>query len=68
MSLLPGARAWEVMGLIYEKEHSFQDACDCYERAWRYDHESNPAVGFKLSFNYLKGKRRETSHVLQLPF
>eukprot|EP01012_Entosiphon_sulcatum_P028886 TRINITY_DN3505_c0_g1_i1.p1 TRINITY_DN3505_c0_g1~~TRINITY_DN3505_c0_g1_i1.p1 ORF type:complete len:1334 (+),score=365.73 TRINITY_DN3505_c0_g1_i1:81-4082(+) len=50
-------RAWEFMGLIYEKEQSYQDASDCYENAWRLVNESDPGIGYKLAFNYLKAKR-----------
>eukprot|EP01062_Namystynia_karyoxenos_P029524 TRINITY_DN22164_c0_g1_i1.p1 TRINITY_DN22164_c0_g1~~TRINITY_DN22164_c0_g1_i1.p1 ORF type:complete len:1333 (+),score=623.83 TRINITY_DN22164_c0_g1_i1:88-4086(+) len=50
-------RAWEFMGLIYEKEQSYRDAADCYENAWRLVNESAPDIGYKLAFNYLKAKR-----------
>jgi len=50
-------RAWEFMGLIYEKEQSYRDAADCYENAWRLVNESDPGIGYKLAFNYLKAKR-----------
>jgi len=50
-------RAWEIMGLIYEKEQSYKDAAECYEKAWKFEHEASAEVGFKLAFNYLKAKR-----------
>eukprot|EP01137_Pigoraptor_chileana_P035464 Opistho-2@29514 len=50
-------KAWEYMGYIMEKEQSYRDASDHYENAWKFSSESNPAVGFKLAFNYLKAKR-----------
>jgi tetratricopeptide repeat protein 21B len=50
-------RAWELMGLIYEKEQSYRDASDCYEQAWRLMDSADPGVGFKLAFNYLKARR-----------
>lgn len=46
-----------MLGLIMEKEQSYASAADDYEQAWKYQNESNPAVGFKLAFNYLKAKR-----------
>jgi len=49
--------AWELMGRIMEKEQSYKDAADCYEKAWQLEHESSAAVGFKLAFNYLKARR-----------
>uniref|UniRef100_A0A673TV40 Tetratricopeptide repeat domain 21A n=1 Tax=Suricata suricatta TaxID=37032 RepID=A0A673TV40_SURSU len=50
-------RAYEYMGFIMEKEQSYKDAAANYELAWKYSHQANPAVGFKLAFNYLKDKR-----------
>ncbi|XP_039093106.1 tetratricopeptide repeat protein 21A isoform X1 [Hyaena hyaena] len=51
------ARAYEYMGFIMEKEQSYKDAAANYELAWKYSHQANPAIGFKLAFNYLKDKR-----------
>ncbi|KAJ1556724.1 Tetratricopeptide repeat protein 21B, partial [Cladochytrium tenue] len=51
------AKAWEYLGLIMEKEASYRDAADHYDRAWRLDRESNPATGYKLAFNHLKAKK-----------
>jgi len=51
------AKAWEGMGAIMEREQSYRDAADHYEMAWKYEHETSPAVGYKLGFNYLKAKR-----------
>jgi tetratricopeptide repeat protein 21B len=50
-------RAWEYMGLIFEKEQSYKDAADCYENAWKLVQESDPGIGFKLAFNYLKARK-----------
>ncbi|CAK8690557.1 unnamed protein product [Clavelina lepadiformis] len=49
--------AYEYMGFIYEKEQSYKDASLNYEKAWEYSNQSNPAIGYKLAFNYLKAKR-----------
>jgi tetratricopeptide repeat protein 21B len=51
------AKAWELMGLIYEKEQSFVDASGCYEKAWVLTNSLDPGVGYKLAFNYLKAKK-----------
>ncbi|XP_042528664.1 LOW QUALITY PROTEIN: tetratricopeptide repeat protein 21A [Dipodomys spectabilis] len=51
------AKAYEYMGFIMEKEQSYKDAATNYELAWKYSHHSNPAIGFKLAFNYLKDKK-----------
>ncbi|XP_049622407.1 tetratricopeptide repeat protein 21A [Suncus etruscus] len=50
-------KAYEYMGLIMEKEQSYKDAATNYELAWNYSYYANPAIGFKLAFNYLKDKR-----------
>jgi tetratricopeptide repeat protein 21B len=32
------ARAWELKGMILEKEASFQTAAECYQQAWELGH------------------------------
>merc|ERR1711988_1770118 len=44
------AKAWEFLGVVKEREMS-------YENAWMYENEASAAVGYKLSFNYLKAKK-----------
>ncbi|XP_023557979.1 tetratricopeptide repeat protein 21A isoform X3 [Octodon degus] len=50
-------KAYEYMGFIMEKEQSYKDAATNYELAWKYSSRANPAIGFKLAFNYLKDKK-----------
>jgi len=50
-------KAWEQLGLIYEKEQAYKDAALHYEKAWEFCNESSPSVGYRLAFNYLKAKR-----------
>ncbi|XP_036998976.2 tetratricopeptide repeat protein 21B [Artibeus jamaicensis] len=50
-------KAYEYMGYIMEKEQTYTDAALNYEMAWRHGNRTNPAVGYKLAFNYLKAKR-----------
>uniref|UniRef100_A0A672QNQ7 Tetratricopeptide repeat protein 21B-like n=1 Tax=Sinocyclocheilus grahami TaxID=75366 RepID=A0A672QNQ7_SINGR len=50
-------KAYEYMGYIMEKEQSFRDAALNYEMAWKYSNQTNPTIGYKLAFNYLKAKR-----------
>lgn len=45
------------MGFIMEKENSYADAAAHYENAWSFASEADPAVGYKLAFNYLKAHR-----------
>eukprot|EP00051_Salpingoeca_urceolata_P023185 m.390103 g.390103 ORF g.390103 m.390103 type:complete len:1321 (-) comp20074_c6_seq3:93-4055(-) len=51
------SKAWEYIGYIMEKEQSYADAAEYYENAWQFSGETNPAIGFKLAFNYLKARR-----------
>ncbi|XP_071778511.2 tetratricopeptide repeat protein 21B-like [Centroberyx gerrardi] len=51
------SRAYEYLGYIYEKEQSYIDALEQYKQAWEYTNRFNPAIGFRLAFNYLKFKR-----------
>ncbi|XP_053120307.1 tetratricopeptide repeat protein 21B isoform X2 [Hemicordylus capensis] len=50
-------KAYEYMGYIMEKEQAYKDAAANYEMAWKYGNQTNPTIGFKLAFNYLKAKR-----------
>ncbi|KAM6178880.1 tetratricopeptide repeat protein 21B [Rhynchocyon petersi] len=50
-------KAYEYMGYIMEKEQAYSDAALNYEMAWKYGNQTNPAIGYKLAFNYLKGKK-----------
>ncbi|KAI4805728.1 hypothetical protein KUCAC02_010327 [Chaenocephalus aceratus] len=50
-------KAYEYLGYIMEKEQSFRDAALNYELAWTYGNRTNPTIGYKLAFNYLKAKR-----------
>ncbi|XP_071825631.1 tetratricopeptide repeat protein 21B-like isoform X2 [Apostichopus japonicus] len=51
------SKAYEYLGFIMEKEQSYQDAAFNYERAWTYSNQSNPSIGYKLAFNYMKAKK-----------
>ncbi|KAL4636202.1 tetratricopeptide repeat protein 21B [Arapaima gigas] len=50
-------KAYEYMGYIMEKEQAYRDAAVNYEMAWKYGNQTNPTIGYKLAFNYLKAKR-----------
>ncbi|KAL1006258.1 hypothetical protein UPYG_G00069850 [Umbra pygmaea] len=51
------SRAYEYMGYIREKEQLYRDAAVLYGHAWLHTNRVNPAMGFRLAFNYLKEKR-----------
>ncbi|DAZ99342.1 TPA: hypothetical protein N0F65_005193 [Lagenidium giganteum] len=50
-------KAWELLGLIMEKEQSYIDAAECYQEAWICEGEASASIGFKLAFNFLKAKK-----------
>ncbi|XP_035995285.1 tetratricopeptide repeat protein 21B isoform X2 [Fundulus heteroclitus] len=50
-------KAYEYQGYIMEKDQAYRDAALNYEMAWKYGNQKNPAIGYKLAFNYLKAKR-----------
>lgn len=50
-------KAWELLGLIMEKEQSYIDAAECYQEAWGCEGEASASIGYKLAFNYLKAKK-----------
>jgi tetratricopeptide repeat protein 21B len=47
-------KAFEYMGFLREREQKFVDASANYECAWRLCRQRNPAIGYKLAYNYLK--------------
>lgn len=47
--------AWDSLGMIYERQQKHKDASSCYQKAWKLMNESDPGIGYKLAFNYLKG-------------
>lgn len=47
--------AWDTLGMIYEKQEKHKEASSCYQKAWKLMNESDPGIGYKLAFNYLKG-------------
>lgn len=50
------SQAWEILGLIMEKEGSHERAAECYEKAWNLEFQASAPIGFKLAFSYLKCK------------
>ncbi|KPI84389.1 hypothetical protein ABL78_6550 [Leptomonas seymouri] len=47
--------AWDALGMLYELQQKHRDASECYQKAWVLLQESDPSVGYKLGFNYLRG-------------
>ncbi|TSK16080.1 WD repeat-containing protein 48 [Bagarius yarrelli] len=50
------SKAYEYKGFIMENDQRFKDAAEQYELAWKYSYCTDPAIGYRLAFNYLKYK------------
>ncbi|XP_064595299.1 tetratricopeptide repeat protein 21B-like isoform X2 [Liolophura sinensis] len=50
-------KAYEYSGFVMEKEQSYKDAANSYEKAWKFGNKNNPVIGYKLAFNYMKARR-----------
>jgi len=51
------SQAWEILGLIMEKESDHERAAECYQKAWILEFEASAPAGYKLAFCYLKCKK-----------
>ena len=38
-------KAYEYLGFIMEKEQSYHDAAQNYEKSWKYGNQANPSIG-----------------------
>mmetsp|Transcript_66993 Transcript_66993/g.112365 ORF Transcript_66993/g.112365 Transcript_66993/m.112365 type:complete len:416 (+) Transcript_66993:43-1290(+) len=47
-------RAWELLGIIYDKKKCWQAAAKCHSNAWALWNESDPEMGAKLADSHLK--------------
>ncbi|KAH7731473.1 tetratricopeptide repeat protein 21A isoform X1 [Aphelenchoides avenae] len=65
-------KAYEYMGFLREREQKFADAAANYEGAWRLCRQRNPAIGYKLAYNYLKCRKLfdciEVCHIILRQF
>lgn len=50
-------KAWDLIGQIREKGLEYNTAALVYENAWSFCDGADPAIGYRLAFNYLKDKR-----------
>uniref|UniRef100_A0A8B9LLD7 Tetratricopeptide repeat domain 21A n=1 Tax=Astyanax mexicanus TaxID=7994 RepID=A0A8B9LLD7_ASTMX len=50
------SKAFEYKGYMMENDQRYKDAAELYELAWKYSHCVDPAVGYRLAFNYLRSK------------
>lgn len=50
-------RAYEYLGFVSEKEQRYKEAAFYYENAWKYGAKTNPSIGYKLAYNYMKCKK-----------
>lgn len=60
------AKAYELLGLLSEKEQKYNEASQNYKKAWELSGAADAALGYKLAYNMLKNKRyAETVSVCQ---
>ena len=50
-------KAYELKGIMSEKDQSYRIAANYYDSAWRYGGKLKPAIGYKLAYNYMKTKK-----------
>ncbi|KAK3551904.1 hypothetical protein QTP70_031550 [Hemibagrus guttatus] len=50
------SKAYEYKGFIMENDQRYKDAAEQYELAWKCSYCIDPAIGYRLAFNYLKYK------------
>uniref|UniRef100_A0AAR2K0A0 Tetratricopeptide repeat domain 21B n=1 Tax=Pygocentrus nattereri TaxID=42514 RepID=A0AAR2K0A0_PYGNA len=50
------SRAYEYKGFMMENDQRYKDAAQQYELAWKYSYCTDPAIGYRLAFSYLKCK------------
>lgn len=51
------AKAYELEGIIGEKEQTYRQAAANYDSAWKFGGKAKPSIGYKLAFNHMKTKR-----------
>ena len=42
-------KAYDYLGMIYDYEKKYSEACEAYEKAWEYSNKSNAAIGYQYS-------------------
>lgn len=57
-------RAYEYLGYLAEKDSNYKAAAQNYDCAWKYNGKSNPTMGYKLAYSYLKLKKYPESIVV----
>ena len=50
-------KAYELLGLIKEKEQAYVDAAESYEKAFEMTLKKSAGIGYRLAYNYMKAKR-----------
>ena len=52
--ILISAKAYELLGILREKESKLDEALKSYQYAWNLTNENSPSIGFRYSFLLLK--------------
>lgn len=49
-------KAYEYLGMIYEKENNYKEACNFFEKAWEFSSNNSAVIGYKLAICYLNNR------------
>lgn len=50
-------KAYELLGMIAEKEQRYKEASNFYSNAWKFNGKTIPAIGYRLAYNCMKSKK-----------
>lgn len=50
-------KAYELLGIIAEKDQNYKEASSCFEKAWEFSCKNNAVIGYKLAVCYLNIKK-----------
>jgi hypothetical protein len=49
-------KAYDLLGMIKEKNKSYVEACAFYEKAWEFSNKTSANIGYKLAACYINNK------------
>lgn len=49
-------KAYEYLGMIYEKDGNFKEACNYFEKAWEFSNQNSAIIGYKLAVCHLNNR------------
>lgn len=49
-------KAYEYLGIIYEKECNYKEVCNYLEKAWEFSNQNSAIIGYKLAVSYVNNR------------